>query len=69
MLAQLRPDEQVYLGPTSVSNVGPTESTAEILRWPNVVMLSGLFFLSLEPGSDTYLYQRHCTGVNLVEEG
>ena len=42
MLAQRRPDEQVYVGPTSVSNVGPTESTTEKLRWPNVVMLSGL---------------------------
>ena len=41
MLAQRRPDEQVYVGPTSVSNVGPTESTTEKLRWPNVVMLSG----------------------------
>ena len=41
MLAQRRPDEQVYVGPTSVSNVGPTESTNEKLRWPNVVMLSG----------------------------
>ena len=44
MLAQRRPDEQVYVGPTSVSNVGPTESTTEKLRWPNVVMLSGSFF-------------------------
>ena len=42
MLAQRRPDEQVYVGPTSVSNVGPTESTTEKLRWPNVVMLSGV---------------------------
>ena len=42
MLAQRRPDEQVYVGPTSVSNVGPTESTTEKLRWPNVVMLSGM---------------------------
>ena len=41
MLAQRRPDEQVYVGPTSVSNVGPTESTTEKQRWPNVVMLSG----------------------------
>ena len=41
MLAQRRPDEQVYVGPTSVSNVGPKESTTEKLRWPNVVMLSG----------------------------
>ena len=41
MLAQRRPDEQVYVGPTSVYNVGPTESTTEKLRWPNVVMLSG----------------------------
>ena len=41
MLAQRRPDEQVYVGPTSVSNVGPTESTTEKLCWPNVVMLSG----------------------------
>ena len=41
MLAQRRPDEQVYVGPTSFSNVGPTESTTEKLRWPNVVMLSG----------------------------
>ena len=29
MLAQQRPDEQVYVGPTLVSNVGPTESTTE----------------------------------------
>ena len=56
MLAQRRPDEQVYVGPTSVSNVGPTESTTEKLRWPNVVMLSGnvVFFcwspLSLQLG-------------------
>ena len=42
MLAQRRPDEQVYVGPTSVSNVGPTESTTEKLCWPNVVMLSGV---------------------------
>ena len=42
MLAQRRPDEQVYAGPTSVSNLGPTESTTEKMRWPNVVMLSGL---------------------------
>ena len=42
MLAQRRPDDQDYVGPTSVSNVGPTESTTEKLRWPNVVMLSGL---------------------------
>ena len=42
MLAQRRPDEQVYDGPTSVSNVGPTESTTEKLCWPNVVMLSGI---------------------------
>ena len=41
MLAQRRPDEQVYVGPTSVSNVGPTESTTEKLRLHNVVMLSG----------------------------
>ena len=41
MLAQRRPDEQVNVGPTSVSNVGPTESTTAKLRWPNVVMLSG----------------------------
>ena len=46
MLAQRRPDEQVYVGPTSVSNVGPTESTTEKLRWPNVVMLSGLYMSS-----------------------
>ena len=42
MFAQRRPDEQVYVGPTLVSNVGPTESTTEKLRWPNVVMLSGV---------------------------
>ena len=41
MLAKRRPDEQVYVGPKSVSNVGPTESTTKKLRWPNVVMLSG----------------------------
>ena len=41
MLAQRRPDEQVYDGPTSVSKVGPRESTTEKLCWPNVVMLSG----------------------------
>ena len=41
MLAQRGPDEQVYVGPTLVSNVGPTESTTKKLRWPNVVMLSG----------------------------
>ena len=41
MLAQRRPDEQVYVGPTSISNVGPTESITEKLRWANVVMLSG----------------------------
>ena len=46
MLAQRRPDEQVYVGPTSISNVGPTESTTEKLRWANVVMLSGY---TLEP--------------------
>ena len=46
MLAQRRPDEQVYVGPTSVSNVGPTASTTEKLRWPNVVMLSGLSAIS-----------------------
>ena len=40
MLAQRRPDEQVNVGPKSVSNIGPTESTTEKLRWPNVVMLS-----------------------------
>ena len=43
MLAQRRPDEQVYVGPTSVSNVGPTESTTEKLRWSNGVMLSGIY--------------------------
>ena len=42
MLAQQRPDEQVYVGSTSVSNVGPTESTTEKLHWPNVVMVSGI---------------------------
>ena len=42
MLAQRRPDEQVYVGPTSISNVGPTESTTEKLRWPNVAKLSGI---------------------------
>ena len=47
MLAQRRPDEQVYIGPTSVSNVGPSESTTEELRWPNVVMLSGLLIASI----------------------
>ena len=47
MLAQRRPDEQVYVGPTSVSNIGPTESTTEKLHWPNVVMLSGLAFHQL----------------------
>ena len=41
MLAQRRPDEQVYVWLTSVFNVGPTESTTEKLRWPNVVMPSG----------------------------
>ena len=44
MLAQRRPHEQVYVGPTSVSNVGPTESTTEKPRWANVVMLSGFLF-------------------------
>ena len=47
MLAQRRPDEQVYVGPTSVSNVGPTESTTEKLCWPNVVMLSGVLVFGL----------------------
>ena len=46
MLAQRRPDEQVYVGPTSVSNVGATESKTEKLRWPNVVMLSGYLLIS-----------------------
>ena len=54
MLAQRRPDEQVYVGPTSVSNVGHTESTTEKLRWPNVVMLSGILSH----------YYRHLTGSN-----
>ena len=40
MLAQRRPDEQVYDGPKSISIVGPTESTTEKLCWCNV-MLSG----------------------------
>ena len=46
MLAQRRPDEQVYVGPTLFSNVGPMESTTEKLRWPNVVMLSGTLHAS-----------------------
>ena len=41
MLVQRRPDEQVYVGPTTVSNVEPMESTTEKQRSPNVVMLSG----------------------------
>ena len=52
MLAQRRPDEQVYVGPTSVSNVGPTESTTEKLRWPNVVMLSGSFPQTIRDWND-----------------
>ena len=37
--------------------------------WCPVIHEMPLFFLSLEPGSDTYLNQEtlYCTGVNLVE--
>ena len=58
MLAQRRPDEQVYVGPTSFSNVGPTESTTEKQCWPNVVMLSGTLAkeINTEPPEDAYLF-------------
>ena len=52
MLAQRRPDEQVYVGPTSVSNVGPTESTTVKIRWSNVVMLSGMILQYQKSHSD-----------------
>ena len=54
MLAQRRPDEQVYVGPTSFSNVGPTESTTEKLRWPNVVMLSGKILIGTPRQATSY---------------
>ena len=66
MLAQRRPDEQVYIGPTSVSNVGPTESTTEKLRWANVVMLSG--YISVwSIASDEVIDVLQCPMINIYQ--
>ena len=47
MLAERSPDEQSDVGPTLASNVGPTERTTLSQRWPNVVMLSGVFISTI----------------------